>query len=45
MNPQEWLCGLSLVQPEEADRISKFVFRRDAKLALVRHSKVWICVQ
>lgn len=32
---QEWLSGLALLQHEEAERISKFVYRKDAKLALV----------
>lgn len=33
---QEWLSAVSRVQKEEKERISKFVFSRDAKLALVR---------
>ena len=33
---QEWLSAVSRVQEEEKERISKFVFSRDAKLALVR---------
>ena len=33
-----------MVQPEEAERVTKFVFRRDAKLALVGNKEDKICV-
>lgn len=46
MSFQEWLSGLALVQSEEADRISKFVFRKDAKLAMVLEcGDVCLCMQ
>lgn len=32
---QEWLLGTSCVQPEEKERIMKFVFKKDAKSALI----------
>ena len=32
---QEWVDGLSVLQPEEVDRVGKFVFQKDAKFALV----------
>ena len=32
---KEWLLGTSCVQPEEKERIMKFVFKKDAKSALV----------
>ena len=32
---KEWLLGISCVQSEEKDRIMKFVFKKDAKSALV----------
>jgi len=32
---QEWLLGTSCVQPEEKERILKFVFKKDAKSALI----------
>lgn len=32
---QEWLLGIACVQPEEKDRIMKFVFKKDAKSALI----------
>ncbi|XP_020615711.1 L-aminoadipate-semialdehyde dehydrogenase-phosphopantetheinyl transferase-like isoform X1 [Orbicella faveolata] len=32
---QEWLLGISCVQSEEKDRIMKFVFKKDAKSALI----------
>ncbi|KAL9972037.1 hypothetical protein ACROYT_G018276 [Oculina patagonica] len=32
---QEWLLGTSCVQSEEKDRIMKFVFKKDAKSALI----------
>lgn len=32
---QEWISCLSLIQPEEVERIGKFAFQRDAKFALV----------
>lgn len=32
---REWLLAARLVQPEEKDRIGRFVFARDAKAALV----------
>lgn len=31
---KEWLLGISCVQPEEKERIMKFVFKKDAKSAL-----------
>ena len=33
-NFKEWLLGTSCVQPEEKERIMKFVFKKDAKSAL-----------
>jgi hypothetical protein len=35
---QEWLTALAHIQPEELERISNFVFQKDAKLALVSHT-------
>lgn len=32
---EDWMLCLSLIQQEERDRISKFVFKRDAKASLV----------
>lgn len=32
---QEWLLGISCVQSEEKERIMKFVFKKDAKSALI----------
>ncbi|XP_020892507.1 L-aminoadipate-semialdehyde dehydrogenase-phosphopantetheinyl transferase [Exaiptasia diaphana] len=32
---QEWLKALSCVQPEEKERIQKFVFKKDAKSSLI----------
>jgi phosphopantetheine--protein transferase-like protein len=31
----EWLCGMRCVQSEEQQRINRFVFKKDAKLALI----------
>ena len=32
---KDWCAAMASVQAEERDRISKFVFQRDAKMALV----------
>jgi hypothetical protein len=32
---QEWMSGLSMLQPEERTRVGQFVYQRDAKFALV----------
>ncbi|KAK4300981.1 hypothetical protein Pmani_026853 [Petrolisthes manimaculis] len=33
-NKGDWMTALSLIQPEEKERISKFVFRKDAKSSI-----------
>ena len=33
---KEWLHALSCIQEEEKDRVMKFVYKKDAKSALVR---------
>ena len=31
----QWMLAASIIQPEEKDRIGKFVFKKDAKSAMV----------
>ena len=37
---QEWVHGLSVIQPEEVRRVGEFAYQRDAKYALVGLSDI-----
>ena len=41
LRTQEWLYAVACIQQEEIERIKRFVFRSDTKLALV--SKMHLC--